>query len=77
MFWGISVVSPGVKLNKVGKAIQKCADGYGYSLVRDYTGHGIGLKFHEGPRVLHYDSEEVDYVLEEGGTKEEQKRRVK
>ncbi|GMI14455.1 hypothetical protein TrVE_jg13228 [Triparma verrucosa] len=66
MFWGISVVKPGVNVKRIGERIQECADEWGYSLVREYSGHGIGQRFHEGPRILHYKNDEIDVVMEPG-----------
>jgi methionyl aminopeptidase len=47
-------VRPGAHLGDIGHAIQKYAEGHGYSVVREFCGHGIGRKFHEEPQVLHY-----------------------
>ena len=54
MWRGIEQVEPGKKLGDIGHAIQKLAEGVGYSVVREFCGHGIGIKFHEDPQVLHY-----------------------
>jgi len=54
MFAGIRRVRPGARLGDIGAAIQTIADSRGYSIVRDYCGHGIGRVFHEDPQVLHY-----------------------
>lgn len=51
---GIEAVKPGAHLGDIGAAIQKYAEKAGYSVVREFCGHGIGLKFHEEPQVLHY-----------------------
>ena len=54
MWHGILQVRPGAPLGDVGHAIQKFAEGHGFSIVREFCGHGIGKKFHEEPQVLHY-----------------------
>ena len=54
LFKGISQVKPGNRLGDLGHAIQQHAEKHGYSVVRDYCGHGIGRVFHEEPQVLHY-----------------------
>jgi methionyl aminopeptidase len=54
MFRGIRVVRPGATLGDVGHAIQQFVESQGYSVVREYCGHGIGREFHEDPQVLHY-----------------------
>ncbi|MBA2676470.1 type I methionyl aminopeptidase [Ramlibacter sp.] len=54
MWHGIVQVRPGVRLGDIGFAIQKFAEGSGYSVVREFCGHGIGQRFHEDPQVLHY-----------------------
>ncbi|MER0171095.1 MAG: type I methionyl aminopeptidase [Nitrosomonas sp.] len=54
MWRGIDEVKPGAQLGDIGFAIQKLAEGVGYSIVREFCGHGIGAKFHENPQVLHY-----------------------
>ena len=54
MWRGIRMVKPGATLGDIGHAIQKHAEGNGYSVVREFCGHGIGRKFHEEPQILHY-----------------------
>ena len=54
MWRGIKAVKPGAHLGDVGHAIQFHAEKNGYSVVREFCGHGIGNKFHEDPQVLHY-----------------------
>ncbi|MCJ0972605.1 type I methionyl aminopeptidase [Pseudomonas sp. PS1] len=51
---GIRVVRPGATLGDVGHAIQQVAHGAGFSVVREYCGHGIGKVYHDEPQVLHY-----------------------
>ncbi|MBW8467256.1 MAG: type I methionyl aminopeptidase [Thiobacillus sp.] len=54
MWKGIVMVRPGVRLGDIGHAIQVFAESSGFSVVREFCGHGIGQKFHEEPQVLHY-----------------------
>jgi methionyl aminopeptidase len=54
MWKGIEMVRPGVRLGDIGHAIQRYAEAAGYSVVREFCGHGIGQKFHEDPQILHY-----------------------
>jgi methionyl aminopeptidase len=65
---GIRAVRPGRQLNVVGRVIESYARRFGYGVVRDFTGHGIGRSFHSGLVVLHYDEPTVDTVLEPGMT---------
>jgi methionyl aminopeptidase len=65
---GIRAVRPGRQLNVVGRVIESYAKRFGYGVVRDFTGHGIGRAFHSGLVVLHYDEPSVDLVLEPGMT---------
>lgn len=62
----IKAVKPGRALNVVGRVIEAYASRFGYSVVRDFTGHGIGETFHNGLVVLHYDEPSVSTVLEPG-----------
>jgi methionyl aminopeptidase len=68
MWRGIAVVRAGAQLGDVGHTIQRCAEQNGYSVVREFCGHGIGRKFHEEPQVLHYGRPGTGLVLEEGMT---------
>ena len=54
MWHGIVKVKPGARLGDIGWAIQKFAESNGFSVVREFCGHGIGQVFHEEPQVLHY-----------------------
>ena len=54
MWHGIAIVRPGARLGDVGWAIQRFAESHGFSVVREFCGHGIGQVFHEEPQVLHY-----------------------
>jgi methionyl aminopeptidase len=54
MMRGIAQVHPGARLGDIGHAIQTHAEANGFSVVREYCGHGIGREFHEDPQVLHY-----------------------
>lgn len=54
MWIGIRQVKPGATLGDVGAAIQRFTENNGYSVVREFCGHGIGQKFHEDPQVMHY-----------------------
>ncbi|MBD8514589.1 type I methionyl aminopeptidase [Photobacterium sp. CAU 1568] len=54
MWQGIAQVKPGATLGDIGYAIQKHAESHGYSVVREYCGHGIGREMHEEPQVLHH-----------------------
>lgn len=65
---GIDQVRPGARLGDIGHAIQQHAETHGYSVVREYCGHGIGRKFHEDPQVLHYGTPGTGLVLEPGMT---------
>ncbi|MGH4012642.1 MAG: type I methionyl aminopeptidase [Pseudonocardiaceae bacterium] len=68
MMRGIRAVRPGRQLNVVGRVIESHAKRFGYGVVRDFTGHGIGRSFHSGLVVLHYDEPGVSTVLEPGMT---------
>ncbi|MEO8506409.1 MAG: type I methionyl aminopeptidase [Betaproteobacteria bacterium] len=54
MWRGIREVKPGAQLGDIGATIQRFAEGHGFSVVREFCGHGIGRQFHEEPQVLHY-----------------------
>jgi len=65
---GIKAVAPGRPLNTVGLVIEKYAGRFGYGVVRDFTGHGIGTTFHSGLVVPHYDDPRNTVVMEPGMT---------
>lgn len=68
MMAGIEVVKPGARLGDVGHAIQQVAEAEGYSIVREYCGHGIGREMHEEPQVLHYGRPGTGLELKAGMT---------
>lgn len=63
---GVEQVKPGAMLNDIGKAIQRHINEYGYSIVHQFCGHGIGRDFHAAPSVLHYATDENDIELQPG-----------
>ena len=65
---GIDAVAPGCRLNLVGRAIEAHARQHGYSIVREFCGHGIGEYFHMAPYVAHFYEPDNDVVLVEGMT---------
>jgi methionyl aminopeptidase len=56
MWLGIEQVRPGAALGDIGHSIQRHAEAHGFSVVREFCGHGIGRRFHEEPQILHYGS---------------------
>lgn len=66
MWMGINAVRPGATLGDVGHAIERHAQKNGYSVVREYCGHGIGREMHEPPEVLHWGKPRTGLVLREG-----------
>ncbi|MEI8320706.1 MAG: type I methionyl aminopeptidase [Alphaproteobacteria bacterium] len=66
MMRGIEVMGPGAQLGDIGHAIQSYAEKKGYSVVRDFCGHGIGKKFHDAPDVLHFGRKGTGDTLETG-----------
>ena len=64
----IKAVKPGRALSVVGRVIESYANRFGYTVVRDFTGHGIGTTFHNGLVVLHYDQPDVTTEIEPGMT---------
>jgi len=63
---GIAAVRPGARLGDIGHAIERHAKRNGYSVVREYCGHGIGRQMHEEPQVLHHGSPGTGLTLREG-----------
>jgi methionyl aminopeptidase len=68
MMRGIRAIVPGRALNVIGRVIESYARRFGYGVVRDFTGHGIGTTFHSGLIVPHFDDPEVGVVMEPGMT---------
>jgi methionyl aminopeptidase len=63
---GIRAVAPGRQVNVIGRAIESYAKRFGYGVVRDYTGHGVGRAFHTGLVIPHFDDPNATTVLEPG-----------
>ena len=68
MLRGIQAVRPGRPISVIGRVIESYAKRFGYGVVRDYTGHGVGPSFHTKPTILHYDNPRSTTVLEPGMT---------
>jgi methionyl aminopeptidase len=66
MMRGIEIVKPGLPLYEIGRTIQQYIEGFQYSTVREYCGHGIGKVFHAAPSVLHYYDKQNDLILQKG-----------
>jgi len=66
MMLGISVIKNGIKIGDIGHAIQTYVEKKGFSVVRDFCGHGIGTRFHEEPNILHYGNKNEGKTLETG-----------
>lgn len=66
MMIGIRAVRPGVRLGDIGYLIQQYAESNGYSVVREFCGHGVGRLFHEEPQVLHYGQKGTGVELKPG-----------
>lgn len=64
----IAAVAPGRPINVIGRVIESYARRFGYGVVRDFTGHGIGTAFHSGLVIPHYDDPRADRLLEVGMT---------
>jgi len=65
---GIELVRPGIRLGDIGHIIQSLAESRGYSVVREYCGHGIGRVYHDEPQVLHYGDPGTGLELKPGMT---------
>ena len=68
MLRGIKAVQPGRPVSVIGRVIESYARRFGYGVVRDYTGHGVGPSFHTKPTILHYDEPRSTTLLEPGMT---------
>ncbi len=66
MMLGIEQVRPGNRVGDIGYAIQKHAEKNRFSVVRDFTGHGLGKVFHTAPTILHYGEKDTGVLLKEG-----------
>ena len=66
MWKGIAAVRPGARLGDIGHAIAHYARAQGYSVVKEYCGHGIGRQMHEDPQILHYGRPGTGLALQEG-----------
>ena len=66
MMEGIKTIKANINIGNIGYIIQKKVEAEGFSVVRDFCGHGIGKKFHESPNVLHYGEKNSGQKLEEG-----------
>lgn len=66
MMRGIEAVRPGARLGDIGDAIQSFAEAQGFSVVRDFCGHGLGRVFHDAPEVLHYGKPHTGIELKQG-----------
>jgi methionyl aminopeptidase len=64
----IGAVRPGRPISVIGRVIESYARRFGYGVVRDYTGHGVGQSFHTKPTILHYDDPRADLIMEAGMT---------
>ena len=68
MWRGIKAVKPGREINVIGRVIESYAKRFGYNVVRDFTGHGVGPTFHNGLVILHHDNQRDHTTLEPGMT---------
>ncbi len=68
MMKAINILKPGIKLGDIGNEIQSYAEDKGFSVVRDFCGHGISNVFHEYPNILHYGKKDTGIKLESGMT---------
>lgn len=66
LYVGLRKVKPGIRLKEIGIAVQKYTEAQGFSVVREYCGHGIGTEFHCEPQVLHYNGDDGGVVLKAG-----------
>ena len=64
---GIKAVQPGRQINVIGRVIESYAKRFGYGVVRDFTGHGIGTSFHSGLVIPHYDDARATTTVIEPG----------
>ena len=65
---GIKAIRPGRPVSVIGRVIESYAKRFGYGVIRDYTGHGVGWSFHTKPTILHYDEPRATTIMEPGMT---------
>jgi methionyl aminopeptidase len=68
MMKAIQILKPGIKLGDIGYEIQSYVEKKGFSVVRDFCGHGISTTFHEPPNILHYGNKNTGTELKPGMT---------
>jgi methionyl aminopeptidase len=68
MLRGIKAIRPGRPVSVIGRVIESYAKRFGYGVIRDYTGHGVGWSFHTSPTILHYDEPRASTIMEPGMT---------
>ena len=68
MMKAINILRPGIKLGDIGHEIQSYIEEKGFSVVKDFCGHGIGTSFHEPPNILHYGTKNTGMELKSGMT---------
>ena len=68
MMKAIKILKPGIKLGDIGHEIQSYIEENGFSVVKDFCGHGIGTSFHEPPNILHYGTKNTGMELKPGMT---------
>lgn len=66
LYQGIRTVKAGIRLREIGRIVQKYTEEQGFSVVREYCGHGIGTEFHCEPQVLHYYADDGGIILQPG-----------
>jgi methionyl aminopeptidase len=64
----VKLIKPGVHLGDIQAKVQEVNESYGYSMIRDYTGHGIGREMHEDPAIPNYGKPGTGIILKEGMT---------
>ncbi|WP_225639138.1 type I methionyl aminopeptidase [Candidatus Profftia sp. (ex Adelges kitamiensis)] len=68
LYLAIKMIKPNIRLRTIGIELQKFIEGHGFSVVREYCGHGIGKMFHEEPKILHYNTYDGGIILKKGMT---------
>jgi len=66
LYLAIKIIRPGLRTGDIGAVIQKYAENHGFSVVREYCGHGIGTNFHEEPQILHFGTQGTGIPLKAG-----------